>query len=157
MPLSLITATVSIVGISPLCQSRYHDEPALEGEQHDAYDIRTWRLHLHVKNGTVHIPAKALHDALTEAAKYSKRQIPGQGKATWTQKFASGIAFLDDGTMVVVDGARRFINRTVDILVTSTHQTPAGKMIFGRLEDRPESIPPRAPSASTTHAGTDPV
>ena len=68
-----------------------------------------------------------------------------------------GIAYLDDGTMVVVDGARRFINRTVDILVTSTHQTPAGKMIFGRMEDRPESIPPRAPSASTTHAGTDPI
>jgi uncharacterized protein YacL len=66
-----------------------------------------------------------------------------------------GIAYLDDGTMVVVDGARRFINRTVDILVTSTHQTPAGKMIFGRMEDRPESIPPHAPSASAAHAGTD--
>ena len=68
-----------------------------------------------------------------------------------------GIAYLDDGTMVVVDGARRFINRTVDILVTSTHQTPAGKMIFGRMEDRPESIPPRAPSASAAHAGTDAI
>src|SRR5215831_9101318 len=56
-----------------------------------------------------------------------------------------GVAYLDDGTMVVVDGARRFINRTVDILVTSTHQTPAGKMIFGRVEDRPEAVPPRTP------------
>lgn len=50
-----------------------------------------------------------------------------------------GVAYLDDGTMVVVDGARRLINRTVDILVTSVHQTPAGKMIFGRLDDRSES------------------
>lgn len=49
-----------------------------------------------------------------------------------------GVAYLDDGTMVVVDGARRMINRTVDIVVTSVHQTPAGKMIFGRLEDRGE-------------------
>lgn len=49
-----------------------------------------------------------------------------------------GVAYLDDGTMVVVDGARRFINRTVDILVTSVHQTPAGKMIFGRLDERTE-------------------
>ena len=70
-----------------------------------------------------------------------------------------GIAYLDDGTMVVVDGARRFINRTVDVLVTSTHQTPAGKMIFGRMEERPESIPPRhqPSSASATHAGGDAI
>jgi uncharacterized protein YacL len=49
-----------------------------------------------------------------------------------------GVAYLDDGTMVVVDGARRHINRTIDIVVTSTHQTPAGKMIFGRVEERGE-------------------
>ncbi|MGB2635637.1 MAG: PIN domain-containing protein [Candidatus Acidiferrum sp.] len=50
-----------------------------------------------------------------------------------------GVAYLDDGTMVVVDGARRHINRTIDIVVTSTHQTPAGKMIFGRTEERADS------------------
>lgn len=50
-----------------------------------------------------------------------------------------GVAYLDDGTMVVVDGARRLINRTVDILVTSVHQTPAGKMIFGRFDERTDS------------------
>ena len=50
-----------------------------------------------------------------------------------------GVAYLDDGTMVVVDGARRMINKTVDITVTSVHQTTAGKMIFGRLDDRSES------------------
>jgi uncharacterized protein YacL len=49
-----------------------------------------------------------------------------------------GVAYLEDGTMVVVDGARRLINRTVDIMVTSVHQTPAGKMIFGRLDERSE-------------------
>jgi uncharacterized protein YacL len=47
-----------------------------------------------------------------------------------------GVAYLDDGTMVVVDGARRMINKSVDIIVTSVHQTTAGKMIFGRLEER---------------------
>jgi hypothetical protein len=40
--------------------------------------------------------------------------------------------------MVVVDGGRRLINKSVDIQVTSVHQTTAGKMIFGRLDDRPE-------------------
>lgn len=61
-----------------------------------------------------------------------------------------GVAFLDDGTMVVVDGARRLINRTVDIVVTSVHQTPAGKMIFGRLDDRADSGAARAMAAGTS-------
>ena len=61
-----------------------------------------------------------------------------------------GVAYLDDGTMVVVDGARRLINRTVDILVTSVHQTPAGKMIFGRLEDRADAPASRASAASVS-------
>src|SRR6266446_8931337 len=53
-----------------------------------------------------------------------------------------GVAYLDDGTMVVVDGARRMINRSVDVIVTSVHQTTAGKMIFGRLEERTEQPAP---------------
>jgi len=46
-----------------------------------------------------------------------------------------GVAYLDDGTMVVVDNARRMIGKTVDISVTSVLQTTAGKMIFGRFID----------------------
>ena len=57
------------------------------------------------------------------------------------KEYNQGVAYLDDGTMVVVDGGRRMINKTVDITVTSVHQTTAGKMIFGRYEDRPESAP----------------
>jgi len=52
-----------------------------------------------------------------------------------------GVAYLEDGTMVVVDGARRFMNKNVDVIVTSVHQTPAGKMIFGRVEDRSDAAP----------------
>ena len=44
-----------------------------------------------------------------------------------------GVAYLEDGTMVVVDHARRLISRNVEITVTSVLQTTAGKMIFGRL------------------------
>jgi uncharacterized protein YacL len=50
-----------------------------------------------------------------------------------------GVAYLDDGTMVVVDGARRMVNKTIDISVTSVHQTSAGKMIFGRYDERAEA------------------
>ncbi len=44
-----------------------------------------------------------------------------------------GVAFLDDGTMIVVDNAKRFIGRGVDVTVTSVLQTSAGRMIFANL------------------------
>ncbi len=45
-----------------------------------------------------------------------------------------GVAYLEDGTMVVVDNARRMIGQNIEITVTSVLQTVAGKMIFGRYE-----------------------
>ena len=66
--------------------------------------------------------------------------LPGEGMRVFIlregKEATQGVAYLEDGTMVVVDGARRLINKTVDILVTSVHQTPAGKMIFGRVDER---------------------
>lgn len=41
-----------------------------------------------------------------------------------------GIAYLEDGTMIVVDNGRRFLNKKVQVAVTSVFQTPAGRMIF---------------------------
>src|SRR6266852_4553291 len=49
------------------------------------------------------------------------------------KEYNQGVAYLDDGTMVVVDNARRLIGKNADIAVTSVLQTTAGKMIFGRL------------------------
>ncbi|WP_455544427.1 PIN domain-containing protein [Intestinibacter sp.] len=43
-----------------------------------------------------------------------------------------GVAYLDDGTMIVVDGGRKYIGQTINVLVTSVLQTPAGRMIFGK-------------------------
>jgi uncharacterized protein YacL len=48
------------------------------------------------------------------------------------KEYNQGVAYLDDGTMVVVDNARKMINKTIEIVVTSVLQTTAGKMIFGR-------------------------
>lgn len=47
---------------------------------------------------------------------------------------AQGVGYLDDGTMVVVENGRDFLQREVDLVVTSTLQTSAGRMIFGRCE-----------------------
>jgi hypothetical protein len=51
------------------------------------------------------------------------------------KEYNQGVAYLDDGTMVVVDNARKMIGRTIDVVVTSVLQTTAGKMIFGRYVD----------------------
>lgn len=59
-----------------------------------------------------------------------------------------GVAYLDDGTMVVVDNARKMISKTIDINVTSVLQTTAGRMIFGRYsEERVRSVEPVAQSS----------
>jgi hypothetical protein len=50
---------------------------------------------------------------------------------------------LDDGTMVVVDNARKMIGKTIETAVTSVLQTTAGKMIFGRFDERGGAIAAR--------------
>jgi uncharacterized protein YacL len=98
------------------------------------------------------------------------------------KEYNQGVAYLDDGTMVVVDNARKMISKTIDIVVTSVLQTTAGKMIFGRFLDpslaaqagtqgaageesgprRPRSAPqpqgsvPAPPSAPSSAAGAAP-
>jgi uncharacterized protein YacL len=56
------------------------------------------------------------------------------------KEYNQGVAYLDDGTMVVVDNARRLISKTIDIAVTSVLQTTAGKMIFGKFDDRVHAV-----------------
>ncbi|WP_026478128.1 PIN/TRAM domain-containing protein [Alkaliphilus transvaalensis] len=43
-----------------------------------------------------------------------------------------GLAYLDDGTMIVVDSGKKFIGKNIDVLVTSVLQTAAGRMIFAK-------------------------
>src|SRR5437660_3727605 len=68
--------------------------------------------------------------------------LPGEAMRVFILKegkeYNQGVAYLDDGTMVVVDNARRLIGRNADIAVTSVLQTTAGKMIFGRLCEESE-------------------
>ena len=60
------------------------------------------------------------------------------------KEYNQGVAYLDDGTMVVVDNARRMISKNIDIVVTSVLQTTAGKMIFGRFMEVPGAPAPLA-------------
>ena len=66
--------------------------------------------------------------------------LPGEAMKVFILKegkeYNQGVAYLDDGTMVVVDNARKMIGKTIDVSVTSVLQTTAGKMIFGKWDER---------------------
>jgi len=70
-------------------------------------------------------------------------QVVREGK-----EMNQGVGYLDDGTMVVVENSRRLIGEPADVVVTSVLQTPAGRMIFGRIEPRNPTPPP------PTHPGS---
>jgi uncharacterized protein YacL len=79
------------------------------------------------------------------------------------KEYNQGVAYLDDGTMVVVDNARKMIGKTIDISVTSVLQTTAGKMIFGKWDERAagrhdskSSSPPPLAVQPAAGAGSDP-
>jgi len=69
--------------------------------------------------------------------------LPGETMKVFILKegkeYNQGVAYLDDGTMVVVDNARRMIGKTIATQVTSVLQTTAGKMIFGRFPEESEN------------------
>jgi uncharacterized protein YacL len=58
-----------------------------------------------------------------------------------------GVGYLDDGTMVVVEQGRAHIGTDIPITVTSVLQTPAGRMIFGRVESTRPGGPPGSAEA----------
>jgi len=64
--------------------------------------------------------------------------LPGEGFQIRVVKpgegHDQGIGYLDDGTMVVVEGGRERLNQTVGVVVTSTLQTQAGRMIFTKFD-----------------------
>jgi uncharacterized protein YacL len=72
--------------------------------------------------------------------------LPGESMRVFILKegkeYNQGVAYLDDGTMVVVDNAKRLISKTIDITVTSVLQTTAGKMIFGKYDERAHGVSP---------------
>ncbi len=70
--------------------------------------------------------------------------LPGETMKVFILKerkeYNQGVTYLDDGTMMVVDNARKMIGKTIETSVTSVLQTTAGKMIFGRYDDKASKV-----------------
>ncbi len=68
--------------------------------------------------------------------------LPGETMKVFILKegkeYNQGVAYLDDGTMVVIENARRLIGKNADVTVTSVLQTTAGRMIFSKLKEEYE-------------------
>jgi uncharacterized protein YacL len=84
--------------------------------------------------------------------------LPGETMRVFILKegkeYNQGVAYLDDGTMVVVDNARRMISKTIDVAVTSVLQTTAGKMIFGRFDERTHAVHEKVREAAQATTST---
>ena len=85
--------------------------------------------------------------------------LPGEAMTVFILKegkeYTQGVAYLDDGTMVVVDNARQRIGKNVDIIVTSVLQTTAGRMIFGRAADGGTAGVPESGAKTADRADRD--
>ncbi|HKU25893.1 MAG TPA: PIN domain-containing protein [Candidatus Sulfotelmatobacter sp.] len=91
--------------------------------------------------------------------------LPGETMRVFILKegkeYNQGVAYLDDGTMVVVDNARKMIGKTIEVSVTSVLQTTAGKMIFGKWDERAaysrQAVPVPATPAGVAVPASSPV
>ncbi|HEX5322477.1 MAG TPA: PIN domain-containing protein [Capsulimonadaceae bacterium] len=86
--------------------------------------------------------------------------LPGEEMRTTVIKegkeMNQGIAYLDDGTMIVIEGARRRIGETLDVIVSSVLQTVAGKMIFATIKQNDDGMDEENGDRSDDHGSQGP-
>jgi uncharacterized protein YacL len=68
-----------------------------------------------------------------------------------------GVGYLDDGTMIVIEGGARYVGREMPVSVTRMHQTVAGKMVFGQVKEpraaKTQQLPQTPAGTSAHHEG----
>jgi hypothetical protein len=83
---------VELESTAPYSQSRKHDAPKMEKENHEDYETRTWREKCTTNDaGEIVIPAMAFKQCLDTTAKRLGEKIPGKGKSTYTKHFVGGV------------------------------------------------------------------
>jgi rRNA-processing protein FCF1 len=68
-----------------------------------------------------------------------------------------GVGYMEDGTMIVIDGARKDIGKTIKVRITRTHQTIAGKMLFAAKVTEPAAAPVAKPAEAIRRTVEKPV
>lgn len=128
-------AIVTIKGNAPLSQSRKHESEKLDGESHEAYDIRTWREKCNYDHkGIVFVPAMAFKQAMDIAAKRLSIPDPDNKRATMTKYFVSDV--LCEGNLSI--GVHKDEMPCVRIQANSDGVRGSGKRVPRTLPQIPE-------------------
>lgn len=121
------TVTITIKGVSPVCQSRFHGLPKLDKESAPDYEARTWREKAHYDDaGNAIIPGKAFKFAIASAAKQLGLQVPGRGKKTYKAAFENGVLVLDPLPL----NTKREDVKSVNVLVNADGVRGSGKRVM---------------------------
>jgi hypothetical protein len=127
------TYQAELQGVTPYQQGRYYmldpDGTKRPKETNPDYEERTWRMRLHVgPHGTIVIPSGAFKLALENAAKFRAEKIPGEGKKTYTQRFKSGVAILDDMDLGIASDSNEVVKKGV--FGSSTGKSGSGSRVL---------------------------
>ena len=128
------TYSVKIEVISDLCFGKHVSEPKKSEETHAQFEQRTWQQKVNrTKDGQCFMQPFALKNCLESAAKWLSMGIPGEGKKTFTKRFASGVLIADK--MLLSDPSGKLI--TIEDVEPVTLFVPSdGKRGSGRRVER---------------------
>lgn len=126
-------ATARLVGMSDLMFGTHVSIPKRDDETHDQYEERTWEHKVRVDgDGVVYIQPFALKNAFESAAKWLSMSIPGEGKKTFTKRFASGVLVAE--RMPLADAKGKPITiadvEPMRIFAPSDGQRGSGRRVF---------------------------
>jgi len=126
-------ATCKLTGVSDVMFGAHVSEAKKSDETHDQYEERTWQQKVRtLKDGQVFIQPFALKNALESAAKWLSMGIPGEGKKTFTKRFASGVLVAEKMPLFDGDGKPLTIDdvEPIRIFAPSDGQRGSGRRVF---------------------------
>jgi len=127
------TATVTFTGIADLMFGAHVANIKRDDETHDQYEERTWQGKVRVNgDGQVYLQPFALKNALESAAKWLSMSIPGEGKKTFTKRFASGVLVAERMLLYTAAGDPITIEdvEPLKIFAPSDGQRGSGRRVF---------------------------
>jgi hypothetical protein len=125
-------ATATLIGMSDLMFGTHVTTPKRDDETHDQYEERTWQHKVRLLDDVPFLQPFALKNALESASKWLAMKIPGEGKKTFTKRFASGVLVTEKMPLVDSKGKPLSIDdvEPVRIFAPSDGVRGSGKRVF---------------------------
>lgn len=123
---------IEIQGISDLMYGKPIASKKQSNETHEQFEERTWQEKVHMRNGHCFIPAFAVKNGLESAARWLSMSIPGEGKKTFTRRFASGSFVIDNVSLQQSNGQPVLLEQVtpISLFVPSTGKRGDSKRVF---------------------------